>query len=246
MNSCFRRSVLAIALMAGCAAASAVPITFQYAGNVDFAQFDPAYGGSAPMQIGDRLVFTYTFQSDAAPTSIVPWRTSYGGQGPLLAEVYRSGARIQSWTVPLVDIMLVDNLNTAFAGYVGWDDRYEVRGGLPDAAAGAPLPFVVSSSVGLLKHEFDILTLPTAIQGTALPLFPPDPSVFDSSKLDLSRIAEVPVGGGVFHHFQHWYFQATIDSFGTVPSIPEPSTLLLLGAGLAALAARARLRSSAR
>jgi hypothetical protein len=239
MKTAVRSFVRGLVLVLGCSAALADPSTFWYAGTVDYAQFNPTYGGTPPAQIGDRLVLTYTFQSDATPEPIFPWRTRYPGQGPLLAEIHRGGTLIGAWTVPVVEIMLVDDLNTAFAGYVGWDDRYDVSGRRPDAAGGA-LPFDVAAGVALLEHE--VLAVPTALQGLALPLVPLDPSLFDSAKLNLSRIAEVPLGGGVFQHHQHWFFQATIDSFGTAPAIPEPASFLLLGAGLVTLAAWRRLR----
>jgi hypothetical protein len=239
MTAAVRSLVCGLVAMLGCTATLADSLTFWYAGTVDYAQFNPTYGAAPPGQSGDRLLLTYTFQSDAAPESIFPWRTRYTGQGPLLAEVYRGGAQIGTWTIPAVEIMLVDDLNTAFRGYVGWDDSYDVSGRLPDAAGGT-LPFEIAAGVALLEHE--VLAVPTALQGTALPLTPPDPSLWDSRKLNLSRIAEEPLGGGVYRVHQHWFLQATIDSYGTAPAIPEPAGFLLLGAGLAALALRERLR----
>lgn len=241
MREIARRSALGLLLLLASASVRAVPITFQYSGPVVYMQLSPEFGDAAPAQVGDRLVMTYTFQSDAPGTLPLPWRAVYSGQGPLLAEILREGSRVASWTIPSIDLVVDDNMNTVVMGYPGFDDRYNVTGELPDPAGGT-MPFDIKASVLLLEHEYDILVRPTAIQGTALPLVPPDPAAFEGRYLALFRQAEVPLGNNVFLSVLHWYVDARIDSFATVPSIPEPSTVLLFGAGLAALGLGARSR----
>ena len=230
-----KRSVRAISiavglLILGITVAFAEPITFEYQGTVNWVQDDPKAYTKAPVSVGDLVVFTYTFQSETPNTASLPWRGDYMNQGPLQATIYHEGLAVASWTISSVDIIIRDNMPTAVSGYPGHDDAYDVSGYVPDPAEG--LPFAVGARLGLSEH--DSMYFPGAIKTTALPLDPPDPAVFSSRSLNLSRMAAVPLGGGSYSIIQDWYIGATIESGYT--KVPEPSTLLLLGMGFIGLA----------
>jgi hypothetical protein len=206
------------------------PITFEYKGTVNYVQDDPFAHTKAPASVGDLVVFTYTFQSDAKGSSISPWRTSYNQQGPLTATIYHGGTAVASWLIPDISIVIADNFPTYPQGYVGYDDSYEVRGSVPDPVE--LIPFAVGVGLGLLNH--DSLYPPEAITSTSLPLDPLDLALFPSKGLYLTRSAAVPLGGGVYSIVPDWYISATIES--GYEKVPEPITFLLLIMGVVGLA----------
>jgi PEP-CTERM motif len=191
----------------------AAPITFSFSGNVTNI-FDPnsvLAGSTFSPSLGDEILGTYTFDSAAPGFPLGPTTTSYDSSPtpPFGMKFQIGGTSFEAFPG-----FMVINISNDDPG-VG--DRY-----LLFTRPTNPVD-VLWTQVGF---ELGTTTNLNVFDSTALPLLPLDISLFDTqNEFFLTFISEVGDFGFV------------VGRLSSITSVPEASTLLLLGSGLAGLGA---------
>jgi len=198
--------------------ACAEPITFEFTGTVDsFSQ-----GNAIPVQKGDTLKLNYTFDRKAKITSGSGYYTMrFEGQGPLSVGIYNGASNIYSMLFPGIRIDLTNDapVEQYSSRYY---DAYYVEGTKQD-----PDDQNAYYEFGLDLRDFGYSDgkLNGVTDSGRLSPDPPDLSFFDHKLIGLYRYDKS-------NSSDNWWIHFSIDS-ATIAPVPEPSTLLLLGLGLA-------------
>jgi hypothetical protein len=209
--------VILVQGIAGPPEAAAAPITYQFSSTVAFVDTALVPASLAGVAVGDPIVATMTFDTSTPPSSsnpipFDPWAdASYYSLTGATFSVSIDGVVLDTWT----------GLISAFM----WnDDQFSVGGPAQDGyvftnvtASGNPL--FQWGALGLSSSLFGDESLPS---GGAL-----------SGVFELNRFGSSGP--------ELWVRSGSITATVVEPSaVPEPATLLLVGAGLAAAARRRR------
>jgi len=204
----------------------ASPITFEFTGILPTVSqgLDPAF--SSNFVGGETVTATYTFDSELV--NVVPG-TNEGFYQPLSAFQIQIGDLSWELGAGSSSSIYVRNRFESFGG-PGFD-WYMVGGASSVVGPTIAGMNVFSMGVTMTTTAFDFMP------SDALPLTPPDLTQFLSPVGPLAyAVAKIQL---VFLGNEPHYLDASIASAQTAP-VPEPSTMLLLGSGLIALAGYGR------
>jgi hypothetical protein len=212
-------SILATGLLAGPISANAVPITFGFHGSITSVGSNV----SSAFAVDQRVSGFYTFESDTVGQSFAP-----GGVIDPTITYYPSALSAFEVTLGAYRVRLGSGEQRIFVmdNDAGVRDRYIVEMFAPNSAQVNGLP-----AYGLFLQFQD--NSATAFDNGALPLSPIDLSRFSFSDGVLDFVS----GGTDLQN----RVQFRVNS---ITSVPEPSSLSLLGLGVLAIWVRARRKTS--
>jgi hypothetical protein len=208
-------------VLAAAGTAQAGPVTFEYEGTVDFFQDDL---GALPLGAGLGSNFTLSYTFEATTPDFYPGNPSVGSyeqyDGVFSAFTMTIGGVVFSFDPSGASgnsqIRVLDD-------YSSFNDRYTAYGWMPD-----------SNGYSGIYGYLDLLDLSqTAFASDALPLVAPDPADFNGVHL-LQLVGDS--GSNDFLDIRASNIRLVPQVIDPVAA-PEPSSIALFGAGLAAFGA---------
>lgn len=216
----------------------AAAVTFHFEGIVDIAQGELleellAPGVTAADLVGTSFHGSYTFDPDAPDTNGSPQLGAYSSVGAPFGMDFHFDHR--SFFFESLGMVVVDDLDFLDGTPGLLDDFYAVQS-IP-----SPHP---TDPILALRGRLDIGATgtdtvgPSALTSAALPLVPPDLTLFNDGRVFINVIRDEVENGQPVSRVR-----AGLGGTLRVLRLPEPSTLLLLGAGMLVVGACRRKRT---